>query len=418
MAKDDKNRSIVWMAIDKLIPYARNARVHTPEHVAQIAASIKEFGWTNPILVDGESGVIAGHGRLQAARMLSLTEVPVIELTGLSEIQKRAYILADNRLTDLSTWDEDALRLELSDLKVEGFDLNTIGWSPDDAAVTGPSVISANSDDVPEPRAESTTVAGDLFLLGEHWLLCGDSRDVKAVETLMQGDRATCIFTDPPYGVSVAAKNRLLNSIQRSGRCLTDIVDDDLTPAQLKDSLLPAFTNLRTLIAADDATVFVCAPQGGDLGMMMLMMQEAGLKARHVLIWRKNSPTFSMGRLDYDYAHEPILLTWTKRHKRPMGGQHKTSVWEIDKPRACDIHPTMKPVELYVNAYLNNSDRGDIVADLYAGSGTAFIAAEQTGRKCRAIEIDPVYCDVIVKRWEEFTGKTAVKVNAGADRSE
>jgi 16S rRNA G966 N2-methylase RsmD len=226
----------------------------------------------------------------------------------------------------------------------------------------------------------------------------------------MQGKRASCVFTDPPYGVSIGKKNVMLNSVQKAGRCLDNIASDDLTPDQLKAILLPAFVNVREIVMADDCTLFTCSPQGGGLGMMMMMMmQEAGLMSRHVLIWKKNQPTFSMGRLDYDYAHEPILLTWGKRHKRPMGGAHRTSVWEIDKPRASAEHPTMKPVELYINAYLNNSDAGDLVADVFAGSGTAFIAAEQTGRICRGLEISPTYCDVIVKRWETFSGKTAVQ---------
>jgi len=220
--------------------------------------------------------------------------------------------------------------------------------------------------------------------------------------------RASCVFTDPPYGVSIGAKNRTLNSFQRAGRNLTDIVDDELSPEELEVVLLQAFINCRELVMAEDCTLFVCSPQGGKLGMMMMaMMQKAGLMARHVLIWKKNQPTFSMGRLDYDYQHEPILLTWLKRHKRPMGGQHRTSVWEVDKPRSSKEHPTMKPVELYVNAYLNNSDDGDIVADLYGGSGTAIVAAEQCNRKARSIEIVPAYCDVQVTRWEKLTGRKA-----------
>lgn len=263
-------------------------------------------------------------------------------------------------------------------------------------------------DECPDAPAEPTTKPGDLWLLGEHRLLCGDCRNKGDVQRVLNGDRATVIFTDPPYGVAIGAKNRMLNSFQRAGRNLRDIVDDGMSPDQLKQSLLPAFELIRTDAMAPDATLFVCAPQGGELCMMMMMMmQEAGLKVRHVLIWKKNQPTFSMGRLDYDYQHEPILLTWGKRHKRPMRGSHRTSIWEVDKPRASAEHPTMKPVELYANAYLNNSDEGDVAFEPYSGSGTACIAGEQVGRIVRAIEIDPAYCDVAVERWQNLTGEKA-----------
>ena len=199
----------------------------------------------------------------------------------------------------------------------------------------------------------------------------------------------------------------MLNSFQPSGRNLTDIEDDEMSPEELKKRLLPAFNIVRELVMADDCTVFLTAPQNGDLGMMMMMMmKDAKLPIRHVLIWKKNAPTFSMGRLDYDYQHEPILLTWGKRHKRPMNGTHKTSIWEIDKPRASADHPTMKPPELYMNAYLNNSDVGDIAFEPYDGSGTALIASENTGRYCRAIEISPGYVAVALQRYLDSFGIT------------
>jgi site-specific DNA-methyltransferase (adenine-specific) len=204
----------------------------------------------------------------------------------------------------------------------------------------------------------------------------------------------------------------MLNTFQPSGRCLMDIVDDDLKPSELKEKLLPVFRNIKNFVMADDCSVFVTAPQGGELGMMMMMMRDAGLPIRHVLIWKKNSPTFSMGRLDYDYQHEPILLTWGNRHKRPMRGKHRASIWEIDKPRANKEHPTMKPVELIVNAILNNSDSGGVLFDAYLGSGTSVIAAEQTNRKCRAIEISPAYVAVSLQRYYDATSTKPELINA------
>lgn len=387
-----------------------NARQHNDRNLQAIQASLQRFGQQKPLVVNAHNQVVAGNGTLRAARALGWTHVDIVR-THLAGLEAVGYAIADNRTAELAEWDPAVLAQTLATLQadtsidalVTGFDAGEIEQLLADASA-GPVV----EDEVPAPPADPVTKPGDLYTLGRHRLLCGDSTKAEDVERVMAGARACCVFTDPPYGVSVAAKNRFLNTVQPSGRCLVDIVDDTLSPEDLKVRLLPAFVNLRERIMADDCTLFVSAPQGGDLGMMMMMMmKEAGLPVRHVLIWEKNAPTFSMGRLDYDYRHEPILLTWCKRHKRPMKGEHKTSVWNIDKPRKCDQHPTMKPVELYANAYLNNSDRGDVVADIYSGSGTAFIAAEQLGRTCYGIEISPQYCDVIVNRWEALTGRKA-----------
>lgn len=267
----------------------------------------------------------------------------------------------------------------------------------------------AEIDKAGELQKQWQTAVGDVWLIQgkqhTHRLVCGDCTEPTLVRSSMAGSRATCIFTDPPYGVSQAEKNKFLNkeaggkdgNRQRNEHA---IVDDDLPLDQLEQRLTLAFTTAREIAAAEDCSYLVTAPQGGQLGlmMMMMMMQKAGLTPRHVLIWKKNAPTFSMGRLDYDYQHEPILFTWTKRHKRPLLGQHKTSVWEIDKPRASEQHPTMKPVLLYANAYLNHTDYGDQVYEPYAGSGTAFVAAEQTGRVCHGIEIEPRYIAVTLER--------------------
>ena len=217
------------------------------------------------------------------------------------------------------------------------------------------------------------------------------------------------VFTDPPYGVAIGDKNAALDEVQKACRITSNIENDTLSERELYDMLRRAFVNVREA-CAEDAVYYVTSPQGGSLGLMMMMMRDAGLPVRHVLMWEKNSATFSIGRLDYDYQHEPIFYTWTKSHHNYRGGDMRTTVWKYDKPRKCDLHPTMKPVALIANAIRDGTRKGDIVLDAFGGSGSTLIACEQTGRRCRMIELDPHYCDVIIKRWENLTGKEAVKV--------
>lgn len=392
--------------ISDLAPYEYNPRQITDKQFKDLKRSLEKFNLAEIPAINTDNTIIAGHQRLKIMQLIGRGEEIIdvrIPNRLLDESEVKEYCIRSNRNT--GEWDMDKLAnlFEVDDLRAWGFeDKDFFGAMAGEVkgGLTEP-------DDVPEPPAVPKTKPSDLYILGEHRLLCGSSINGADVALVMDGGKASCIFTDPPYGVSIGKKNVMLNSFQPFGRNLTDIKDDDLSPDELKKQLLPAFVNVRTIAMAEDCTLFVTAPQGGGLGMMMMMMQESGLPVRHVLIWKKNSPTFSMGRLDYDYAHEPIQMTWLKKHKRPMLGMHKTSVWEVNKPMANKEHPTMKPVELYINAYLNNSDSGDITFEPYAGSGTAFIASEQVGRKCRGIEIDPAYCDVIVARWEKFTGKIA-----------
>lgn len=275
-------------------------------------------------------------------------------------------------------------------------------------------------DDVPEVQETAISQLGDIFLIdGRHHIMCGDSTNAEMVNLLMDGNKADMVFTDPPYGVSIGKKNKMLNSFQPSGRNLRDIEDDSKTPDELYIILTKAFKNLRSVLS-DCCTVFVTAPQRGSLGMMMMMMmKDSGLEIKHVLMWYKNAPTFSMGRLDYDYQHEPILLTWTKSHKFYGGGKHKSSVWKIDKPRKCDLHPTMKPVELIENALLNNSVANNIITDIYLGSGSTLIAAAQTNRVCYGMELDPHYIDVILNRYHKlYPDKEIVCLNRDINMSE
>lgn len=239
--------------------------------------------------------------------------------------------------------------------------------------------------------------------------MCGDSTDSDQAAKLMDGMKADMVFTDPPYGVSIGSKNVFLNSFQKAGRNLKEIEDDTLKPEVLLKKLVMAFKNIKAH-CSDCCSIFVTAPQGGELGMMMMMMmREAGLPVRHVLMWYKNAPTFSMGRLDYEYQHEPILLTWTKKHKFYGKGEHKTSVWKIDKPRSNKEHPTMKPIALMANALLNNSLEGNICLDAYLGSGSTMVAAHQLNRKCYGMEIDPKYCQVVIDRMKKLDPDIKIK---------
>ena len=392
-----------------LLPNPKNWRKHPQSQHDALRGVLAEVGYADALLArelpDGQLMLVDGHLR---AETTPDSIVPVLVLD-LDESEADKVLATLDPLAAMAEADAGKLEgiLREIDTGSEALQEMLAELAKDNGLYQTPEIT---EDEAPEPPIDPITKPGDIWLLGEHRLLCGDSANAEDIGRLLEGNRVQCIFTDPPYGVSIGAKNRFLNSVQKAERCLENIASDDMTPEQLKAQLLPAFVLLRKKVMAEDCTVFVCAPQGGELGMMMMMMMhEAGLIARHVLIWKKNEPTFSMGRLDYDYAHEPILLTWGKRHKRPMNGKHRTSVWEVDRERKCDSHPTMKPVELYANAYLNNSDDGDSVADIFSGSGTAFIAAEQLHRRCYGMEISPAYCDVIVQRWEQLTGGKAVK---------
>lgn len=346
------------------------------------------------------------------------TEVPV-SVVDLAEKKEKALNIALNKVSgDFHIAKLKEILVDLDD----GENLELTGFSESELKdlidFNGYGSEGLTDDDaVPETQKEVRSKPGDVYILGNHRLMCGDSTNPMDVKKLMDGQLADMVFTDPPYGVSIGAKNRFLNSFQKAGRNLTDIKDDELSSMELYAILLSAFKNIKDVLA-ECSSIFVCSPQGGGLCMMMTMLKDAGLEARHVLIWKKNSPTFSMGRLDYDYQHEPILFTWNKNHKFYGLGEHKTSVWEFDKPMASKLHPTMKPVALVENAILNNSTDNDIVGDFFGGSGTTLIACEKRNRKCRMMEFDPTYCDVIVDRWEKFTGNKAVLVTNDALKRE
>ncbi len=397
---------IEYRTIEALIPYARNSRTHSDAQVAQIAASIREFGWTNPVLVDGENGIIAGHGRVLAARKLGFEQVPVIELAHLSESQKRAYVLADNKLAENAGWDDELLRIELEALQAAGFDLSLTGFADDELAALMAELAGneglTDDDAVPEVTDDPVSQPGDVWLLGEHRVLCGDATDPVALETLMGSDLADMAFTDPPYNVNYAntAKDK-----QRGTH--RPILNDNLGEG-FAGFLSAACANLLNY---SKGAVYI-AMSSSELDTLQLAFRGAGGKWSTFIIWAKN--TFTLGRADYQRQYEPILYGWRDGVDHFWcGDRDQGDVWFINKPVKNDLHPTMKPVELVERAIRNSSKTRDIVLDLFGGSGTTLIAAEKTQRRARLVELDPKYVDVIVKRWQDYTGKKASRQSDG-----
>lgn len=352
--------------------------------------------------------VIGGNMRLRAAEELGIEELPCKVLPPYTTVEKlREYTIKDNNGYGEYDWDILANEWDEMPLADWGVDMPAFEEMADSEEET-PTV---EEDDFDE---ESDTVVcrckrGDVWQLGNHRVMCGDSTSEADVEKLRGGVLADMVFTDPPYGVSIGDKNAALNSVQPSGRCTSNIENDTLNAKDLYPILVKAMTNAR-LSCKPDASYYVTSPQGGELGMMMMMMKDAGLPVRHILIWEKNCATFSLGRLDYDYQHEPIFYTWTTKHHNYRKGEYRTTIWRYDKPRKCDLHPTMKPVALVVNAIMDGTKEGDVVLDIFGGSGTSIIACEQTNRKCLTMELDTHYCDVIIARWEKLTGQQAIKI--------
>jgi DNA modification methylase len=370
--------------ITALIPYAKNSRTHDDAQVAQIAASIKEFGWTNPILVDGDKGIIAGHGRLMAARKLKMDKVPVIELSGMTEAQKKAYVIADNRLALNAGWDNAMLTIELQDLEDEGFDLSLTGF--DDAeldALLNPIEETeglTDEDAVPDVPEEPKTKLGDIYILGNHRLMCNDSTSIDAVDKLMDGNSVDLLFTDPPYNVAFNG---------RSGK--HDVIKND----NLSESDFETFIGeVCNTIKAIDPKVYYIWCNWKFYGIL-----QGKLDYKTCIVWAKN--VFGMGN-GYRHQHEFCLFNG----KIDEIIKNESDLWEVKKDHNY-VHPTQKPVALSVRAFGNHIKLLNVL-DLFGGSGSTLIGAEQTGRKAFVMELDPKYCDVIVKRWEDFTGKKAI----------
>ena len=386
---------------DKLVPYARNARTHSEVQVAQIAASIVEFGFTNPILAGSDGVIVAGHGRLAAAQKLGLDTVPVVVLDHLTPTQRRALIIADNRIAENAGWDDAMLRIELQSLQEDGFNLDITGFDADALAelMAGEeTTVDGNTDEDAVPELSETPISrpGDVWVLGEHRLLCGDSTVAESYDRLMQGEPADMVFTDPPYNVDYA--NSAKDKMRGTDR---PILNDNLGDG-FYDFLLAALTPMLQHCAG--ATYI--AMSSSELDTLQQAFRAAGGKWSTFIIWAKH--TFTLGRADYQRQYEPILYGWPEGENRHWcGDRDQSDVWAIKKPQKNDLHPTMKPVELVERALRNSSRPGDTVLDPFGGSGTTLIAAEKSGRKARMIELDPKYCDVIVRRWQDFSGGQA-----------
>jgi len=412
-----------------LIPYANNSRTHDDKQVNQIAASIQEWGFTNPVLIDEANTVIAGHGRLMAANKLGITEIPCVILDGLTDAQKKAYIIADNRLALNAGWDDELLAVEMAALGEQDFDLSLLGFEENELAnllEPEPEIGLVDDDDVPEIPDEPVNKQGDVWVLGEHRLMCGDSTSIDDVETLMNGGKADMVWTDPPYNVAYEGQDGMT------------IENDSMDDGMFKQFLLDAFTT--AFMATKVGRPIYVAHADSEGANFRTALAESGFLLKQCLIWVKNSMV--LGRQDYQWQHEPILYGWKpgEAHKwygafdkktvidddvdvkkldkkqlvqmiNEFRNGNKSSVIRQSKPTSNDIHPTMKPVALVQGMIVNSSRDEDVVLDLFGGGGSTMIACEKVNRNARLMELDPKYADVIVQRWQDFTGKEAVHEN-------
>lgn len=389
--------SIVYRPVCELKAYERNARTHSRKQIRQIAESIKSFGFINPVVVDANGRILAGHGRVEAAKLLGTTTVPAISVEHLTEDRIRAYILADNRIAEKAGWDKSILAMEFQeliiaepdlDLSLTGFELSEIeqilGVSPDGID---------DDADAFEVKDLAITKKGDLWLLGEHRLLCGDATVVSDFETLMAGKTAAMAFTDPPYNIDYkGGENKKRRKI-------------------LNDNLGSGFgmflqSACGNILKVTDGATYICM-SSSELHTLQDAFIKTGGHFSTFLIWAKNN--FTLGRSDYQRQYEPILYGWREGGSRQWcGDRSQSDIWFFDKPVRSDIHPTMKPVGLVMRAIRNSSEREDIILDPFLGSGTTLIAAERTKRVCYGMELDPLYVDAAIRRWQKHTGKDAV----------
>ncbi|WP_421780617.1 site-specific DNA-methyltransferase [Gardnerella sp. KA00390] len=387
--------------VSELIPYVRNARTHSEAQVSQIAASIREFGFLSPILVAEDNTILAGHGRLAAALKLGLKKVPCVKENHLTETQKRAYIIADNKLSLNAGWDNELLAVELSELEGADFNVDLLGF--DEAELS--SIFDADKDvsdddfdvekELEEPCFSKT---GDMWTLGKHRVICGDATKLETFKTLLEDTKVNLVVTDPPYNVNYEGS---------AGKIKNDNMEND----KFYQFLFNSFVNMEQAMA-DDASIYVFHADTEGLNFRKAF-QDAGFYLSGCCIWKK--PSLVLGRSPYQWQHEPCLYGWKKKGKHKWyAGRKETSVWEFEKPKKNADHPTMKPIALLAYPIKNSSMTNSLVLDPFAGSGSTLIACEQTGRVCYAIELDEKYCDVIVKRYIEQVGNDkSVKVLRG-----
>ena len=379
--------------IDKLIPYARNARTHSKEQVNQLRSSLREFGFVNPVIVDKDLNIIAGHGRIMAAKEEGYTEVPCVFVEHLTDSQKRAYILADNRLAMNAGWDEEMLEVEISDLMGENFDVSMLGFDGEeiDKLLGMNEVVQDDEFDVEEElQNPPITKLGDVWKLGDHRLICGDSTKEETYTLLMDGKKANLVVTDPPYNVNYEGS---------AGK----IKNDNMTNDNFYQFLFDAFSNMEKVMA-DDSSIYVFHADTEGLNFRKAFA-DSGFYLSGTCIWKKQS--LVLGRSPYQWQHEPVLFGWKKKGKHQWyTGRKESTIWEFDKPKKNSDHPTMKPIPLIAYPILNSSLSNCIVLDAFGGSGSTLIACEQTGRICHTIELDEKFCDVIVKRYIEQVGSS------------
>jgi site-specific DNA-methyltransferase (adenine-specific) len=383
--------------VAELIPYARNSRTHSDEQVSQIAASIKEWGWTVPCLIDPEGGLIAGHGRILAAQKLGIAEVPCMVADGWTDAQKRAYVIADNKLALNAGWDDEMLKVELGELSDLDFDLSLTGFDGDELGsllAEEPTEGLTDEDAVPEAPDDPVTVEGDVWILGRHRLMCGDSTSIDQMERLCESQLVDMWLTDPPYNVAYEGKTKDALTIQ----------NDKMEDGGFRQFLTDAYSAADAVMKA--GAVFYIWHADSEGYNFRGAAKDVGWPVRQCLIWKKQ--TMVMGRQDYHWKHEPCLYGWKEGAAHLWATDRKqTTILEFDRPSRNAEHPTMKPVELFEYQMLNNTKGSDLVLDSFAGSGTTAIACEKHGRMARLMELDPKYCDVIIKRWQDFTGQKA-----------
>ena len=388
MSKTTSEMQLISVA--QLIPYQNNARTHSKEQINKLRSSIREFGFVNPVIIDREYNIIAGHGRIAAAREEGITEVPCVFVDHLTEAQKKAYILADNRMALDAGWDEDLLRVELEALEEMGYDLGLTGFDDKELAALFPAEEAKEDDFDVEAELQKPTFtrAGDVWTLGRHRLVCGDSTNAETYTTLMDGVKANLVITDPPYNVNYEGS---------AGK----IKNDNMAGEKFYEFLLAAFKNMESVMAAD-ASIYVFHADTEGLNFRRAFA-DAGFYLSGCCIWKKQS--LVLGRSPYQWQHEPVLYGWKKNGKHQWyTGRKETTIWEFDKPKKNGDHPTMKPIPLLAYPIGNSSMTNAIVLDPFGGSGSTLITCEQTDRICRTIELDEKFCDVIVNRYIEQVG--------------